>query len=99
MNSTAPIRSVLMFTFVIAFTATAPRAQGAAVRAETFSLRPGGEVVVENARGATRVEPWDSQTVRVLVEKTSAGGASIEPGELVLMGAQNSVIVQCKQGS
>jgi VWFA-related protein len=88
-----------MFTFLIAFTATAPRAQGTAVRAETFSLRPGGEVVVENARGATRVETWDSQTVRVLVEKTSAGGASIEPGELVLMGAQNSVIVQCKQGS
>jgi len=99
MNSTAPIRSVLMFTFLIAFTAPAPRAQGTAIRAETFSLRPGGELFVDNARGATRVETWDSQTVRVLVEKTSAGGASIEPGELVLMGAQNSVIVQCKQGS
>lgn len=99
MNSIAPVRSLLMFAFLIAFVSTVARAQGTAVRAETFSLKPGGEVVVENARGATRVETWDSRTVRVLAEKTSLAGAPIEPGELVLMGAQNSVIVQCKQGS
>jgi len=36
--------------------------------------------------------------VRVVAEKKGAAGNSLEPGELVLMGAQNSVIVQCRQG-
>jgi VWFA-related protein len=91
------VRSLFLFAFVFLLAST-PRAQGSAVRTETFSLKPGGEIVVENARGATRVESWDYQTVRVLAEKR-APGSSIEPGELVLMGAQNSVIVQTRQGS
>jgi VWFA-related protein len=91
------VRSLFLFAFVFLLAST-PRAQGTAVRTETFSLRPGGEVVIENARGATRVESWDYQTVRVLAEKR-APGSSIVPGELVLMGAQNSVIVQTRQGS
>ena len=92
------VRSLFLFAFVFLLASTTPRAQGTAVRTETFSLKPGGEIVVENARGATRVESWDYQTVRVLAEKR-APGSSIEPGELVLMGAQNSLIVQCRQGS
>ena len=91
------VRSLFLFAFVFLLTSTS-RAQGSAVRTETFSFKPGGEIVVENARGATRVESWDYQTVRVLAEKR-APGSSIEPGELVLMGAQNSVIVQTRQGS
>jgi VWFA-related protein len=55
-------------------------------------------VTVENPRGETRVESWDSQTVRVVAEKRAPNAKPIEPGELVLMGAQNSIIVQCKPG-
>jgi len=93
------IRSLVLFAILFITPAATLRAQGSAVRVETFSLRLNGEVVVENARGATRVEAWDYQTVRVVAEKKGPAGSSIEPGELVLMGAQNSVIVQCKQGT
>lgn len=92
------VLSLFVFASALTLASTTPHAQGTAVRAETFTLNPGGEVVIENARGATRVETWDYQTVRVLAEKGTSGG-SIEQGELVLMGAQSSVIVQCKQGS
>lgn len=92
------VRLLVFFAFVFLTAAATLRAQGSAVRVETFSLTTGGEVVVENPRGATRVESWDLQTVRIVAEKKGPAGASIEPGELVLMGAQNSVIVQCKQG-
>jgi len=106
MNTLAPtsrrgvrrVGSILLFAILFVTTAAALQAQGSAVRVETFSLRLNGEVVVENARGSTRVEAWDFQTVRVVAEKKGAAGNSLEPGELVLMGAQNSVIVQCRQG-
>jgi len=75
------------------------RAQGSAVRVETFSLKPGGEVEVENPRGDTRIESWDYQTVRVVAEKRGSGSSAIEPRELVLMSAQNSILVQCKPGA
>src|SRR5712691_4754280 len=105
MNTLAPtsrrgvrrVRSLILFALVFVTAATL-RAQGIAVRVEAFSLRLNGEVVVENPRGATRVEAWDFQTVRVVAEKKGPAGSSLEPGELVLMGAQNSVIVQCRQG-
>ena len=90
--------SILLFALVFVTAAATLCAQGSAVRVETFSLKLNGEVVVENPRGATRVESWDYQTVRVVAEKKSPAGSSIDPGELVLMGALNSVIVQCKQG-
>jgi hypothetical protein len=87
---------VLLALLFIATAATA-RAQGSATRVETFSLKPNGEVAVENSRGSTRVESWDSQTVRIVAEKKSIG-STLGPGELVLMGAGNSVIVQCRPG-
>ena len=87
---------VLLVLLLLATASTSP-AQGSATRVETFSLKPNGEVVVENSRGSTRVESWDSQTVRIVAEKKSAGTA-LGPGELVLMGAGNSVIVQCRPG-
>jgi VWFA-related protein len=90
---------LLPFLFVFVTAGVTLHAQGSAVRVETFSLKPDGEVFVENSRGATRVESWDYQTVRITAEKKDAAGSSIEPRELVLMSAQNSVIVQCKQGS
>ncbi|HSB12114.1 MAG TPA: VWA domain-containing protein [Blastocatellia bacterium] len=106
MNTQAPthrrsvycVRSLFLFSLVVATANATLHAQGTAVRVETFSLKPDGEVVVENPRGATRVESWDAETVRVVAEKKAAGAGSIEPGELVLMGAQNSILVQCKPG-
>ena len=107
MNTSAPtlrcdthrVRSLFLFAFVFVVATATLRAQGTAVRVETFSLRANGEVSVENPRGATRVESWDQQTVRVVAEKTAPPASRIEPGELVLMGAQNSVIVACKPGA
>ena len=107
MKSFAPTRrpgvrrvcSLFLLVFVFVTAAVMLHAQGSAVRVETFSLKLNGEVVIENPRGATRVESWDYQTVRVVAEKKGPAGSSIDPGELVLMGALNSVMVQCKQGS
>src|SRR6266496_3678874 len=106
MNTLAPtsqrgvrrVWSLILLALLFVTTAAALRAQGSTVRVETFSLRLNGEVVVEKPRGTTRVEAWDFQTVRVVAEKKGPAGSPIEPGELVLMGAQNSVIVQCRQG-
>src|SRR5512143_1159692 len=107
MNNSAPMNQRggyrllvhLLFPFVFVTASVPLHAQGSAVRVETFSLKPDGGVFVENSRGATRVESWDYQTVRITAEKKDTAGSSIGPGELVLMSAQNSVIVQCKQGS
>ncbi|MFY9556192.1 MAG: VWA domain-containing protein [Blastocatellia bacterium] len=95
----AGVRALLLFTFVISAAAPTLRAQGSALRVETFTLKPGGEVSVENARGATRIESWEQETVRIVAEKKLPAGSAIEPGELVLMGAQNSIIIQCRQGA
>ena len=68
---------LLLFPFALAsITASpAPAAQGTSVRVESFTLRPDGQVRIENARGSTNVSVWDSQTVRVVAEKkTPAGG-------------------------
>src|SRR4030095_5628690 len=92
------VGSFILFALLIITTSATARAQGSATRVETFSLKLSGEVVVENSRGATRVEGWDSQTVRVVAEKKS-NGATLAPGELILMGAGNSVIVQCRPGA
>jgi VWFA-related protein len=106
MNSSAPnqrrgvcrVRLLFLFSIALLVTTATLHAQGSAVRVETFSLKPHGEVVIENPRGATRVESWDAQTVRVVAEKKAGAGTSMDVGELVLMGTQNSVIVQCKSG-
>lgn len=105
MNMSAPnqrggvCRARFVFLFSIALLVNAPtlHAQGSAVRVETFALNPLGEVVIENPRGTTRVESWDAGTVRVVAEKAGAA-TSMDAGELVLMGTQNSVVVQCKSG-
>lgn len=93
------VSSLFFFLSAVLVMSSLTRAQGTAVRVETFSLKPGGEVAVENPRGETRIEAWDFQTVRVVAEKRASAASSIEPGEFVLMGAQNSIIVQCKPGT
>jgi VWFA-related protein len=72
-------------------------AQGAVTRTETFELSSGGQVRVENARGATHVEAWEDQTVRVIAEKRTPAGSPLDANELVLMSVQNTVYIQCKQ--
>jgi VWFA-related protein len=94
---TAFFSSLLLLTFII--NTSTLRAQGTAVRAETFALNSGGQVRVENARGATRIEAWEDQTVRVVAEKRTPAGSSLDPNELVLMSIQNTVYVQCKQSA
>jgi hypothetical protein len=66
------VGSLLLFALLFSTAAAALQAQGSAVRVETFSLKLNGEVVVENPRGATRVESWDFQTVRVVAENLVA---------------------------
>src|SRR5438128_4451121 len=90
---------ISLFAFAAAASITTLHAQGSAIRVETFSLRPNGRVIVENSRGAINVESWQNQAVRVVAEKKTPAAGSIDPGELVLMGAQNSIIVQCKAGT
>lgn len=87
--------SLLAFTFFIA--TPIARARGAAMRVESFDLRSDGQVQIENARGATRIEVWDNQTVRVMAEKKSPPGSSLDPAELMLMSALNTVHIECKQ--
>jgi VWFA-related protein len=79
------------------FPGSTARAQGSSVRVESFPLRPEGEVRVENSRGATRIEAWNNNSVRVVAEKTPAGSA-LSQSEIVLMSAQNTIIVQCREG-
>jgi VWFA-related protein len=67
------------------------------IRVESFALKPGGQVRIENARGGINVEVWEGQQVRITAEKTN--GTPIERSDLVLMAAQNTVLVQCKQGA
>jgi Ca-activated chloride channel family protein len=107
MNASAPIlrrrlfRAASAMLFIIAFPAAALtlRAQNGALRIESFTLQPGGEVQIDNSRGSTRIEAWDSTTVRVVAEKKTPDSRGIESNELVMMGAGNKLIIECRQAS
>ncbi|HEY7914866.1 MAG TPA: VWA domain-containing protein [Blastocatellia bacterium] len=92
-----------LFTIIFISTVTlAPRAlvaQGSSVRAETFPLGANGQVQISNARGATRVQSWDNNSVRVVAEKKTPAGSALEPADLMLMGAQGSLFVECKNSA
>lgn len=92
-------RAALSLFFISTFFINIPslEAQGSSVRVETFNLNPGGQVRIENLRGATRIEAWDMDSVRVVAEKKSPAGASLDPSDLMLMGIQNTIAIQCKQ--
>jgi VWFA-related protein len=68
--------------------------EAGSVRSESFTLRPGSEVRVDNSRGSTRVECWNSATARVVAEKK--GGAPIDASEIVMMGAGNTLIIEAR---
>ena len=93
--------ALLLSLLVIAYTINTPtlQAQGAATRTETFSFNPGGQVRVENSRGATRVEVWEDQSVRVVAEKRTPAGSPLDPNDLTLMSIQDTIYVQCKQST
>lgn len=92
-------RVALSLFFISTFFINMPslEAQGTSVRVETFNLNPGGQVRIENLRGATRIEAWDMDSVRVVAEKKSPAGASLDPSDLMLMGIQNTITIQCRQ--
>ncbi len=93
----------LSLSLIFAFTALIPavtlQAQGSSLRVESFPLRPNGEVRIENARGSTTVEVWDSRTVRIVAEKVAKQNSAIQPSELALMSAQNTVLIECKESA
>lgn len=109
MRSSAPVSKPnaerrnywFIISFTIAFLALAPvltrfvaEAGSSSMRVEKFSVRPDAQVRIDNPRGSTRVEVWNEQAVRVVAEKTTG---TINASELVLMSAQNTVYVECKQ--
>jgi VWFA-related protein len=99
-GTSSQVRCALLFSLLViayAINTSTLQAQGAATRAETFSFNPGGQVRVENSRGATRVEVWEDQTVRVVAEKRTPSGSSLDPNDLALMSIQDTVYIQCKQ--
>jgi VWFA-related protein len=75
------------------------RAQASATRIESFDLNPGGQVRVENMRGAIHIDVWEMPTVRVVAEKRTPVGAALDPNELLLMGIQNTITIQCRQSN
>ncbi len=90
---------VLLTILFIVSTTFAPKAsiaQGSSVRAETFPLGANGQVHISNSRGATRVQSWDNNSVRVVAEKKTPAGSALDPADLMLMGAQGSLFIECK---
>ncbi|HEY9231312.1 MAG TPA: hypothetical protein VIS78_04180, partial [Blastocatellia bacterium] len=75
------------------------RAQSSAMRIESFDLNGDGQVRIENMRGAVRIDVWEMPTVRVVAEKRTPAGAALEPNDLLLMGIQNTITVQCRQSN
>lgn len=100
LDSSIQLRRValsLLFISTLFINMPSLKAQGSSVRVETFNLNSGGQVRIENLRGATRVEVWDVDSVRVVAEKKSPAGSSLDPSELMLMGVENTITIQCKQ--
>ena len=91
-------RTSLFIPLALSIFAIAPglSAQGSSVRVETFAFRPNGVVRVENSQGATRISVWQETTVRVVAEKRGGSASPLHPSDLVLMGAGDTIIVQCK---
>lgn len=96
-SSSVALILVLSITFVIPMPVSL--AQGSSMRSESFALRPGGQVRVENARGSTVVETWDGNTVRIVAEKIGRTSSALDRSELILMAAQNTVLVQTKDST
>lgn len=103
MKNRVPRRPNLIVTLIITLAVMAlnlapvANAQAPATRVETFSLAPDGQVRVENLRGATSVEVWNEDSVRVVAERKTPPSLALEPADVVLMSAQNTVIIQCRQ--
>lgn len=102
MSSAAPratgyVASFLSISFLLAGIPSSTRAQGSSIRMETFAFRPNGQVRIENLRGATRVEVWDDQSVHVVAQKRAPAGKALDSSELMMMGTDNTLFIQCRQ--
>ncbi|HWX42426.1 MAG TPA: VWA domain-containing protein [Blastocatellia bacterium] len=92
-----PSRLSLVAFLVLFLSHSAGAQQAPGPRVETFVLGPNGSVRLENQRGSSRVEVWDKQSVRVVVEKKQPSSTPLMPSDLVLMGAGSNLLIQCKQ--
>jgi von Willebrand factor type A domain. len=92
------VASLICLTLLVINHPTA-RAQASPTRIESFELNADGQVRIENMRGAIRIDVWEMPTVRVVAEKRSPLGAALEPNELLLMGIQNTITIQCRQSN
>jgi VWFA-related protein len=110
MNSRVPITlsaignaRVAGIALIIAFAVLASNltpiinAQVPATRVETFTLAPDGQVNIQNLRGATSIEVWNEESVRVVAERKTPPSLPLEPSDLILMSAQNTIIIECRQ--
>lgn len=91
------LRCGLLISLMVVPLALVAHPQGPNVRVETFAFRPNGALTVENARGATRVDVWEDNAVQVIAEKKTQTGKPLEPSDLVLMGADGTIVVRCNQ--
>ncbi|HKY03686.1 MAG TPA: hypothetical protein VJQ56_02285, partial [Blastocatellia bacterium] len=92
-----------ILSLIIGFVVVSPvitrfsaEAASSSMRVEKFSVKPDAQVRIDNPRGSVRVEVWNELAVRVVAEKTAG---PINARELVLMSAQNTVYIECKQGA
>lgn len=110
MNSRVPITlsaignaRIASIALIIAFAVLALNltpiinAQVSATRVETFRLAPDGQVNIQNLRGATSIEVWNEESVRVVAERKTPPSLPLESSDLILMGAQNTIIIECRQ--
>jgi VWFA-related protein len=72
-------------------------AQHSSVRMETLPIRSNGQLRVESLRGSIHVEVWDDQSVQIVAQKRNPPGKPLDPSELVLMGTDSLLLVQCRQ--
>ena len=97
-----PNLGIALIITVVALALALPpalNAQAGATRVETFGLAPDGQVRVENLRGATSVEVWNEDSVRVVAERKTPPSLALDPSDLILMSAQNQIIIQSRQSS
>ncbi|HET9532407.1 MAG TPA: VWA domain-containing protein [Blastocatellia bacterium] len=70
--------------------------QEPAVRVEMFSFKSDGYVRVENLRGPTRIQTWNSQKVHIIAEKKSPSGGPLNSSEMSLSTDENAVYIESK---
>lgn len=97
MKNRVPLALIIAIALLALDLTPVVNAQAAATRVETFGLAPDGQVRIENLRGSTSIEVWNEESVRVVAERKTPPSLALEPSDLILMSAQNTIIIQCRQ--